>query len=39
MIADALRIEDIDEKDLIEEVDHRELRTKEDIKNYVKGLM
>ena len=48
MVADAARIKDLDTENNEEsgsdeagggKVEHRELKTKEDIKNYIKGLM
>lgn len=47
MVADAARIKDIDTENNGEsvsdeaggKVEHRELKTKEDIKNYIKGLI
>lgn len=44
ILADAARISDPDDKDEDQDqnngkVEHRELKTKEDIKNYIKGLM
>ena len=41
MVADAARMRDPEDKDQEDggKVEHRELKTKEDIKNYIKGLM
>lgn len=38
MVADAARLKDED-KETDKKVERRELKTKEDIKNYIKGLM
>lgn len=43
MLADAARIKEVSETENTEgatvEVEHRELKTKDDIKNYLKGMM